>query len=104
MSERIGGVGGVWMLLARRREFAEGVVVIVQPEAELLEVVGALGPGGGLADLLHRRQQQADQDRNDRDDDEQLDQGKRRPPRREARFHRMPSNHGMMRDKIISLT
>ena len=30
---------------------------------------------GGLADLLHGRKQEPDQDRDDRDHDEQLDQG-----------------------------
>ena len=46
-------------------------------DADLLEVVGALDACGGLADLLHGRQQEADQDGDDRDDDEQLDQRER---------------------------
>ena len=50
------------------------VVVVVQGQADLLEVVGALDAGGGLADLLHGGQQQADQDGDDGDDDQQLDQ------------------------------
>jgi hypothetical protein len=33
----------------------------VQRDAELLEVVGALGAAGGLARRLHRGQQQGDQ-------------------------------------------
>src|SRR5205823_6186666 len=37
-------------------------------------VVLALGPVGGLADLLDGRQQQADQHADDGDDDQQLDQ------------------------------
>src|SRR5262249_10913357 len=36
-------------------------------------------PGGGLTDLLHRRQQHADEDGDDGDDDEQLDQREPRP-------------------------
>jgi hypothetical protein len=41
----------------------------------LLDVVLALQTRGGLADLLHRRQQEADQDRYDRYHLQQLDQG-----------------------------
>src|SRR5262249_39085177 len=39
------------------------------------QIVLALHPVGRLADLLDRRQQQPDQDRNDRDHHQQLDQG-----------------------------
>jgi len=35
----------------------------VQRQADLLEVVGALGAGAGVAHFLHRWQQQPDQDR-----------------------------------------
>jgi hypothetical protein len=45
----------------------------VNGDADLLEVVGALHACGGLADLLHGGQQQPDQDRDNRDDDQQLD-------------------------------
>jgi hypothetical protein len=48
----------------------------VERQADLLQVVDALRPAGGLAGRLHGGEQQADQDRDDRDDDEQLDQGK----------------------------
>jgi hypothetical protein len=48
--------------------------VIVNRDANLLEVVAALQTCGGLADLLDGGEQQADQDRDDRDDDQQLDQ------------------------------
>jgi hypothetical protein len=47
-------------------------MVAVDGEAELLEVVRALHAVGGLANLLHSRQEQADQDGDDRDYDEQL--------------------------------
>ena len=43
-------------------------------EPQLLEVVGALGAAGRLARGLHGREQQCDQYRNDRDDDQELDQ------------------------------
>jgi len=39
----------------------------VHRDAELLEVALALHARGGLAHLLHRRQQQSDQNRDDRD-------------------------------------
>src|SRR5262249_13454699 len=61
----------------RRQELVH-VVVMVDGDADLLEVVSTLGAGGGFANLLHRRHQQADQDRDDRDHDEQLDQGEAR--------------------------
>ena len=63
-----------------RWERAVRVVVVVQGQAELLEVVGAVHAAGGLADLLHRRQQQADQDGDDRDHHQQLDQREAAPP------------------------
>src|SRR5262249_21909723 len=44
------------------------VVMVVEGQADLFEVVGALHPRGGLADLLHCRQQEADEDGNDGDD------------------------------------
>ena len=50
-------------------------VITVHREAELLEIVDALGACSRLTHLLHGRHQQRDQDRNDGDDDEQFDQG-----------------------------
>jgi hypothetical protein len=47
----------------------------VQGKPDLLQVVGALSPAGGLAGRLHGGQKQGDQDGDDRDDDEELDQG-----------------------------
>ena len=41
----------------------------MQGQPELLEVVFALSPPGGLARLLDRWQKQCDQDRDDRDHD-----------------------------------
>ena len=49
-------------------------MVVVQSQADLFEVVAAPRPIGCLADLLHRRQQEADQDGDDGDDHQQLDQ------------------------------
>jgi hypothetical protein len=60
----------------------------VQGEALLLEVVGVLRPGGGLADLLDGGEQQADQDRDDGDDDEQLDQREGGPAANHERLSR----------------
>ncbi len=53
---------------------AERALVVGDGQAELLEVVGALGAAGGLAGALHGRQQQGDQHGDDRDDDQKLDQ------------------------------
>src|SRR5262249_11017635 len=55
-------------------EVALGVVVGVDGDGQLVQVVLALDVGRGFADLLDGGEQQADQDRDDRDDDEQLDQ------------------------------
>jgi hypothetical protein len=62
--------------IARWGEVAEGGFVVVEGEAELLEVVGTTHAGRGRADLLHGGEKQTDQDRNDCDHDEQLDEGK----------------------------
>ena len=51
-----------------------GRVVVVDGQAELLEVVDALRPPGRLARRLDGGQQQGDQDRDDRDHHQQLDQ------------------------------
>src|SRR5262249_12946144 len=51
-----------------------GCVVVVGREGDLLEVVAALHAVGGLAHLLDRRQQQADEHRDDGNDDQQLDE------------------------------
>ena len=56
------------------REVAVRGVMIMQAEAKLLEVVGALGACRGGTDLLHRREQQPDQDRDDRNHHEQFNQ------------------------------
>lgn len=54
--------------------------VIMYSEPELLHVVAALQPIRRFANLLHRGQQQADQDCNDRNHDQELDQGKSETP------------------------
>jgi hypothetical protein len=53
------------------------VVVVVAGQPDLLEVVGALHAVGGVADLLDRGQQQADQDRDDRHHHQEFDERKR---------------------------
>src|SRR5262249_21718870 len=55
-------------------EAVHAVVVAVQGKADLLQVVLTLHSGGGLADLLHGGQQQADEDGDDGDHHQQLDQ------------------------------
>src|SRR5262249_9058103 len=59
---------------AARRERAVGVVVVVKRQADLLEVVLALGAGGGFADFLDGGQEQADEHGDDGYDHQQLDQ------------------------------
>jgi hypothetical protein len=59
------------------------VVIILGGQPHLLEVVHALRPRRRFADLLHGRQQEADQDGDDRDDDQKLDE--REPARRGGR-------------------
>ena len=54
---------------------AEGVVVILHGEPELLQVVHALGPPRRLARRLHCRQEQRDQDGDDGDHHQKFDQG-----------------------------
>jgi hypothetical protein len=49
-------------------------VVQVERDADLVQVVGAADPAGGGADLLDGGEEQADQDRDDRDHHQQLDQ------------------------------
>jgi hypothetical protein len=60
----------VRVLRAAHREDVVGAVIVVQGQADLLQVVGALGPPSGLAGGLDGGQEQADQDRDDRDHDE----------------------------------
>ena len=57
-----------------RREQIIGIHVIVDRQADLLQVVGALGPPRRFACGLHRRQEQGDQDCDDRDHHQQLDE------------------------------
>ena len=54
---------------------AVGVVVVVHPQADLLEVVEALGAAGGLPRRLHGRQQQGRTARRS------MDFPSRRPPK-----------------------
>ena len=53
-------------------------MVRVQSEGQLFEIVGALDPPGCLAHRLDRGQEQADEHRDDRDDNQQLDKCKSR--------------------------
>ena len=51
--------------------------VVVESEADLLEVVGALDAPGRFSRRLDGRQEQRDQHGDDGDDDEELDQSER---------------------------
>ena len=51
-------------------------VVVVQSQTDLLQIVLALRPLGGLANLLDRGQQQPDEDCDNRNHHQELDQRK----------------------------
>ena len=55
-----------------------GIVIPVGSDADLLQVVLALGPGRRFADLLDGREEQPDEDCDDGDHDEELDESERR--------------------------
>jgi len=55
------------------------VVVVHCGHGDLLQVVDALSPPGGLAGRLHGGQEQGDENRDDSDDDQQFDQGESPP-------------------------
>jgi hypothetical protein len=63
-----------------RRQMLMCVMIMVGGQAELPQIVAALDPMGGLADSLHRWQQQTDQDGNNGDDDQQFDEREAAPP------------------------
>src|SRR5262249_11092992 len=67
-------------------EVPPGVVVQVAGQAELVQVVAALDAAGRLAGLLHRRQQQSDEDGDDGDHHQEFDQGEG-----------VPAAHGLLR-------
>ena len=48
-------------------------------DAKLLQVVGALDSSSGLASRLNRGKEQSDENRDDRDDDQKLDQRETTP-------------------------
>jgi hypothetical protein len=64
------------------------VVVVVERDADLPEVVGAVHAAGGLAHLLDSRQQQAHQQADNAYVDQQFDESKARP------WSRLDSPHG----------
>jgi len=68
------------------REAVIGAVIAVRRQHDLLEVVGALHPAGGLPRRLDRGQQQGDQDREDCDHDQDFNQ--RKAPAYRARSSR----------------
>jgi hypothetical protein len=51
-------------------------MVRVQGDTDLVQVVGALDAVGRITHLLHSGQEKPDEHRDNRDDDEKLDQGK----------------------------
>jgi hypothetical protein len=53
------------LLHATRRKNAVRVVIVVQPDADLLQIVRALSAPSGLPSCLNRRQQKSHQDSDD---------------------------------------
>ncbi len=66
---------------------ALGIVEVVSRQPKLFEVVLTLCASRGLTHLLHRGEQQANQDGNDCYHHQQLDQGKSRLANAEKSFH-----------------
>src|SRR5262245_66617273 len=66
----------------RRGEFLVVVLVVQDGDADVVQVVLALRPCSGLADLLHGGEQKSHQHRDDRDDYQKLDEREREPGRR----------------------
>ncbi len=78
----VGGAVGVGVAIqVAGRKVLVGVVILVQRQADLLEVVDALAACGGLAHLLYRRQQEADQHADDGDYYQELDERECTTPR-----------------------
>src|SRR5262249_13844872 len=73
------------------------VVVVVKRQADLLQVVAALGPGGRFADLLDGGEEQSDQDRDDRDHHQQLDERETSTSGRQARHYYLRVEFGARR-------
>src|SRR5262249_18530392 len=57
------------VILGAEGKLLVGAVVVVQGQADLVEIVLAFEAVGGLADFLDGREQNADQDRDEGDDD-----------------------------------
>ena len=51
-------------------------MIVMKGERELFEGIDALDAAGGFTGGLYGRQQKSDQDRDDRDHDQKLDEGK----------------------------
>src|SRR5687768_10865640 len=76
--DNLPGVGLAHRIEGRGNPRWEGIVgrvVIVQGEADLLEIAGAMGAATRLASGLDRGNQEPDQDPDDSDDNYELDQG-----------------------------
>jgi len=72
----LSGVEGRQAIVAGRRESSVDIMIVVQGQPELLHVVETPDPIASLANSLHRRQQQSDQDADNGDHDQQLDERK----------------------------
>ena len=77
-------------------------MVVVQGQADLLEIIQATRPVGGFAHLLNRRQQETDKDSDDRDHHQQFDQREARSLRYSRSFHRGLRPNALVENEIQS--
>src|SRR2546425_13288329 len=77
---RIAGTFGDSRASSAGRKAAVRVMIVVQSEAELFEVILALGACGCLAHLLHGRQKQTDENGDDSNHHQEFDERKTGTP------------------------
>jgi hypothetical protein len=70
------GISGIPRTDVPTRKDFKRIMVVVESQANLLEVVLALRPAGRFPSLLNRWQEQRNQDTDDRDDNQQFNQRK----------------------------
>jgi hypothetical protein len=78
---------------SRRGESTICVVIIMECQADLLEIICTTNSSGRLPGSLHGWQQQSDQDSNNRNHNQQLDQSKPRSRQRITRLHACGPRH-----------
>jgi len=82
--------GAGWCPESADRKRAKRLVVLVQRQCDLFEIVLALRPPSRLARVLHSRQQERNENRNNGDHDKQFDERESTSLQLLGRFHSMP--------------